>query len=51
MPTRPATFPRLRLNRETVRRLTEPGSRDCSVPMTDEPVESRYNVCQLTREC
>lgn len=51
MPTRPDTLPRLRLNRETVRRLAVQGSVTCSTVPSDEPVESRYNVCQLTREC
>jgi hypothetical protein len=50
MATRPA-LPKLCLHRETVRRLTEQGSRACSGPISDEPVESRYNLCQLTREC
>ncbi len=51
MPTRPAAFPRLRLSRETVRRLAEQGSRDNSDPMPTEPVNSRYNLCQATVEC
>ena len=51
MPNRPAALPRLRLSRETVRRLAEQGSRDCSVPLPDEPVNSHYNLCQATQTC
>jgi hypothetical protein len=53
MPTRPAAFPRLRLSRETVRRLAEQGSHATytSDPLPTEPVNSRYNICQATVEC
>jgi hypothetical protein len=53
MPTRPASLPRLRLNRETVRRLAEQGAYATytSDPMPTEPVNSRYNICQATVEC
>ncbi|MEW5928062.1 MAG: hypothetical protein AB1941_11300 [Gemmatimonadota bacterium] len=51
MPARPAAPRRLRLDRETVRRLTEQGPRSFSEPLPTEPVESHYDLCQLTRDC